>query len=60
MLAENKGEPLNLFKNPGAKRSEVLLDVQVNKRVVFDPERVMMFMEFRAAERREEDKPGGC
>lgn len=36
----NKWEQLNLLKNPEAKRSEVLLDVQVNKRVVFDPERV--------------------
>lgn len=36
----NKWEQLNLLKNPEAKRSEVLLDVLVNKRVVFDPERV--------------------
>lgn len=36
----NKWEQLNLLKNPEAKRSEVLLDVQVNKHVVFDPERV--------------------
>lgn len=36
----NKWEQLNLLKNPEAKRSEVLLDMLVNKRVVFDPERV--------------------
>lgn len=37
---KNKREQLKLFKNPEAKRSEVLLDVQVNKRMAFDPERV--------------------
>lgn len=36
----NKWEQLNLLKNPEAKRSKVLLDVLVNKPVVFDPERV--------------------
>lgn len=39
-MQKNKGEQLNLFKTPEAKRSEVFLDVQVNKRVGFDPERV--------------------
>lgn len=37
----------NSFKDPEAERSEVLLDVQVNERVVFDPEveGLIMFIE---------------